>query len=202
MNHGAQNTFAKRKPRPSVMRLFYACATFGRGCDGYKTRATGEEVRRSLPGFEPPAAYRLGRQSSQKGVKVKASQTTKGAQRPLPSPVNPAVVAEIARREREGDPIFTQSLLAVGEDDHYEHHEAPQKALLALADIFHSHDNATFQARRHGVQLDDFATVQPGHMAYLLQVIARGMKMDPCCLSAAQTLLQAREQARTEGAQQ
>lgn len=130
---------------------------------------------------------------------MKATQTTtKGAQRPLPRPVNPAVVAEIARREREGDPIFTQSLMAVGEDDHYEHHDAPQKALLALADIFHSHDNATFQARSRGACVDDFAMVQPGHMAYLLQVIARGMKMDPCSLDAAQTLLQAREQARNE----
>ena len=98
-----------------------------------------------------------------------------------------------------GDPILTQSLMAVGEDDHYEHHDAPQKALLALADIFHSHDNATFQARSRGACVDDFATVQPGHMAYLLQVIARGMKMEPCALDAARSLREVREQMKTEG---
>lgn len=117
-----------------------------------------------------------------------------------PCSMDPALRAWLARREAEGDPILTQSLLAVGENEFHERHFAPQQALKALADIFHSHNEATFQARRHGVALDDFAIVQPGSMAYLLGVIAGSMQMGECQIDAALRLREASQQAKAQGA--
>lgn len=84
----------------------------------------------------------------------------------------------------------TETLLAYPEDQYHETHYKPQKALLALADLMHSHNEATFKGRAAGASLDNYLTVQPDHMAYLLELIANAMTVD---LRTVQSAMKVRE---------
>lgn len=113
-------------------------------------------------------------------------------------PADPAMDPALARRVRDmqakGDPLLTDTLLALPEEVEHRAHFAPQRALKGLADLLHGHAEATHQARTHGGKdcLHAYVTVEPGDLAYLLQTIAgqmEGMKGLPL-VDAALTLRQ------------
>lgn len=92
--------------------------------------------------------------------------------------VNSEFAARVREMRIKGDPVLTDSLLALPEEVEHRAHYAPQRALKGLADLLHSHAEATLQARRHGGTdcLDAFVSAEPGDLAYLLQVIAQQME--------------------------
>jgi hypothetical protein len=105
---------------------------------------------------------------------------------------------QLERRVREmqaaGDPLLTDTLLALPEEVEHRAHFGPLRALKGLADLLHGHAEATHQARTHGGKdcMGVFVTVEPGDLAYLLQTISQqmeGMKGLPL-VDAALTLRQ------------
>jgi hypothetical protein len=105
------------------------------------------------------------------------------AQTPFPEAdlLKHGVPPQLERRVRDmqakGDPLLTDSLLALPEEIEHRAHYAPQRALKGLADLLHGHAEATNQARRYGGKdcLHAYVTVEPGDLAYLMDVISAQM---------------------------
>ncbi len=112
-----------------------------------------------------------------------------------PHQIDPAIERRVRHLREVGDPLLTDSLLALPESLEQSGHWQPMKALMALSDILLSHANSDIAAAKGGSARRQLSVDAEG-MACLINCITDDMQTmrSPCLIDTAIVLRDAHEQ--------